>query len=337
MGSVGHKTMADEGEPPLYTVFVPQKGVFARSRGARALLLLAMFLGAGLVLSGCGDDDTATTPAPAPPPPPPAPEPEPEPMAPATPAGLHVDETTASSITWHWSASEGAIGYVVQQNMDGEWDETDTVMFDGVPFTTETHYTATDLEPETMVYVRVAAAAGTPAMPLVSDFSEAVSGTSAMPPPVPTPFMVEFSVPDEAKVPYPMIPDDDDDEATAMAMVNPQMMVTVNMPAIVSSTFVEGAAPIGLIPGANVPFLYVDWDAIAEHGGQHGRHLRGPARRDRGQPGPAAHRGRGAHHLRPVRVHGGPGRADALDRQLEGVHGLGSRACRSRSARWTTT
>ena len=182
-------------------------------------------------------------------------------MAPATPAGLHVDETTASSITWHWSASEGAIGYVVQQNMDGEWDETDTVMFDGVPFTTETHYTATDLEPETMVYVRVAAAAGTPAMPLVSDFSEAVSGTSAMPPPVPTPFMVEFSVPDEAKVPYPMIPDDDDDEATAMAMVNPQMMVTVNMPAIVSSTFVEGAAPIGLIPGPNVPFLYVDWDA----------------------------------------------------------------------------
>ena len=99
-------------------------------------------------------------------------------------------------------------------------------------------------------------------MPLVSDFSEAVSGTSAMPPPVPTPFMVEFSVPDEANVPFPMIPDMDDDEETAMAMVNPQMMVTVNMPAIVSATFVEAAAPIGLIPGPNVPFLYVDWDAM---------------------------------------------------------------------------
>ena len=98
------------------------------------ILLLAMFLSAGLVLTGCGDDDTATTPAPAPPPPPPAPEPEPEPMAPATPTGLHVDETTESSITWHWTASEGAIGYVVQANMDGEWDDTDTVTFDGVPF-----------------------------------------------------------------------------------------------------------------------------------------------------------------------------------------------------------
>ena len=183
-------------------------------------------------------------------------------MAPATPTGLHVDETTANSITWHWNAVEGAVGYVVQASMDEMFDDTDTVLFDGLPFTTEDHYTATDLEPETTVYLRVAAAAGTPAMPLVSEFSEAVSGMSAMPPPVPTPFMVHFSVPDDAKVPYPMIPDDDDDEATAMAMVNPQMMVTVNMPAIVSSTFVEHAAPIGLIPGPNAPFLYVDWDAM---------------------------------------------------------------------------
>ncbi len=221
-----------------------------------------MFLGAGLVLTGCGDDDTATTPAPAPPPPP-APAPAPEPTAPATPTGLHVDETTASSITWHWNAVEGALGYVVQANMDGEWDETDTVLFDGVPFTTETHYTATDLEPETMVYLRVAAAAGTPDMPLVSEFSEGVSGTSAMPPPVPTPFTVMFSVPDEAKVPFPMIPDLDDDEETATARVNPQMMVTVNMPAIVLPVdFVEAAAPIGLIPGPNVPFLYVDWTTM---------------------------------------------------------------------------
>ena len=163
-----------------------------------------MFLSAGLVLTGCGDDDTATTPAPAPPPPPPAPEPEPEPTGPATPTGLHVDETTESSITWHWNAVEGALGYVVQANMDGEWDETDTVLFDGVPFTTETHYTATDLEPETKVYLRVAAAAGTPDMPLVSEFSEGVSGTSAMPPPVPTPFTVEFMIPDGK---YPMEPD----------------------------------------------------------------------------------------------------------------------------------
>ena len=97
------------------------------------LLLLTVTLGAGLVLSGCGDDDTATTPAPAPPPPPPpAPEPEPEPEppapeAPATPTGLHVDETTETSITWHWNAVEGALGYMVQVSLDEMFDDTDQV------------------------------------------------------------------------------------------------------------------------------------------------------------------------------------------------------------------
>ena len=71
-----------------------------------------------------------------------------------------------------------------------------------------------------------------------------------------------FSVPEDAKSDYPMIADDDDDEATAMAMVNSEMMVSVNMPAIVSPTFVAGASPIGLIPGDNSPFTYVSWNAM---------------------------------------------------------------------------
>ena len=116
-----------------------------------------------------------TTPAP-PPAPPPAPEPEPAPEPPATPTGLMVSASTTSSITWTWNAVEGAIGYVVQANMDEMWDETDTVMFNGVPFTTMTTYTASDLAAGTTVYVRVAAAAGTPAAPLVSDFSTHVTG-----------------------------------------------------------------------------------------------------------------------------------------------------------------
>ena len=52
-------------------------------------------------------------------------------MAPATPTGLMVSETTETSITWTWNASEGATGYVVQANMDEMWDATDTVLFDG--------------------------------------------------------------------------------------------------------------------------------------------------------------------------------------------------------------
>ena len=147
-----------------------------------------MFLGAGLVLSGCGDDDTATTPAPAPPPPPPpAPEPEPEPeppQAPATPTGLHVDATTETSITWHWSAVEGAIGYAVQVSMDEMFDDTDPI----AP-TAETHYTVSDLAPETSVYLRVAAAAGTLEAPVLSAWTTHVTGMSAMPPPPPPPPM----------------------------------------------------------------------------------------------------------------------------------------------------
>ena len=188
-----------------------------------------MTLGAGLVLTGCGDDDTATTPAPAPPPPPPpAPEPEPEPMAPATPTGLHVDETTENSITWHWTASEGAVGYVVQASMDEMFDDTDTVTFDGVPFTTATEYTATDLEPETTVHLRVAPLPGprrAAAERLLGRRERHVGEASAASPGADS---VHGGVhdPDGAKESmYPMIPDDMTDKEKAMASVNREMTV----------------------------------------------------------------------------------------------------------------
>ena len=144
-----------------------------------------MFVGAGLVLSGCGDDDTATTPAPAPPPPPPppAPEPEPEPPAPeapATPTGLMVSATTETSITWTWDAVEGAIGYAVQVSADEMFDATDTIHPSA-----EATFTASPLPPETSVFVRVAAAGGTLEAPLLSAWTTHVTGMSAMPPPPP--------------------------------------------------------------------------------------------------------------------------------------------------------
>ena len=84
---------------------------------------------------------------------------------------------------------EGATGYAVQSNMDEMWDDTDTVSFNGVPFTTETTYTAGELDPATTVYVRVAAVAGTVEAPLVSNFSTHVTGmttdTASAAPPAP--------------------------------------------------------------------------------------------------------------------------------------------------------
>ena len=158
-------------------------GKFASGRGWALLLIL--FLGAGLVVAACGDEDVPapTTPAPPPPAPTPAPEPEPEPEpeAPAVPVGLMVSATTESSITWTWNAVEGATGYVVQSSTDEMFDDMvlgnpETVLFNGVPFTSMTSYTATDLDAETSLYVRVAAAAGTAAAPLVSAFSTHVTG-----------------------------------------------------------------------------------------------------------------------------------------------------------------
>ena len=225
-----------------------------------------MFLGAGLVLSGCGDDDTATTPAPAPPPPPapePEPEPEPAPMAPPAPTGLHVDETTETSITWQWDAVEGAIGYAAQVSMDEMFDATDTI----TP-TAETSFTVSDLEPETSVYLRVAAAGGTLETPILSDWSTHVTGMSAMPPPPPPPpasdpVSVTFSLSEDADSPHFMVADDDDDEATAMASVNTEIMVESNSTAVITPMFVDGATGVSVDAMAgNTPFSYVSWSLM---------------------------------------------------------------------------
>ena len=230
-----------------------------------------MFLGAGLVLSGCGDDDTATTPAPAPPPPPPpAPEPEPEPEpeppapeAPATPTGLHVDETTETTIEYHWNAVEGAIGYAVQISMDEMFDADDQI----VP-TVETHIEVGPLPPMTSVYVRVAAAAGTLEAPILSDWSTHVTGMTAMPPPPPPPpaapdVMVMFSLSEDADSPHFLVADDDDDEATAMASVNTEIMVESNSTAVITPMFVDGATGVSVDAMAgNMPFTYVSWSLM---------------------------------------------------------------------------
>ena len=255
------------------------------------LLLLTVTLGAGLVLTGCGDDDTATTPAPAPPPPPPAPEPEPEPEpeppapeAPATPTGLHVDEVTETSITWHWNAVEGALGYAVQVSLDEMFDDMDEV-----GLTVETSFTATPVPPETNVYLRVRAGAGTPEALAaavatgdlsglaLSDWSTHVTGRTDMivvpPPPPPAAVMVTFMPPDpndesldlmcDRNPGSPMCPDASRNMATATAMVNPDMMVMSNATAvIVPMNFAEGANPVKVHEGENMPFTYVNWEAL---------------------------------------------------------------------------
>ena len=179
-------------------------------------------------------------------------------MAPATPTGLHVDETTETSIEWHWNAVEGALAYAVQISMDEMFDDTDAI-----DHTTENHYTVSDLEPDTSVYLRVAAAAGTLEAPLLSAWSTHVTGMSNQPPPVvmpsPDPVSVMFMIPDGE---FPMVPDKEDDEDTAMATVNGDMVVTSNTSAIITPMFVDDANGVSLASGDNMPFAHVDWGLL---------------------------------------------------------------------------
>ncbi|MCY4670129.1 MAG: hypothetical protein OXC29_19355, partial [Rhodococcus sp.] len=195
-------------------------------------------------------------------------------MAPATPTGLMVSETSQTSITWTWEASEGALGYAVQVSHDETFDDTDQIAL-----TTETSFTAPDIAPRTSLYLRVAAGTGTPealaAAVTMGDLSGLalsawtthVTGMSAMPPPpppppAPEPVSVTFTPP-EGK--FPMVPDDDHIEATAMAQVNTKMTVMSNTTAVVvPMNFMMDAtpSPLKLHEGENMPFQYVDWKAL---------------------------------------------------------------------------
>ena len=85
-------------------------------------------------------------------------------VAPATPTGFMVSEATESSITWRWDAVAGAQGYVVQVSPDEAFED----MFEGADayfVTTETSYMTSGQQPETTLYVRVAAGVLTAAAP----------------------------------------------------------------------------------------------------------------------------------------------------------------------------
>ena len=82
--------------------------------------------------------------------------------------------TTPDSITWTWNAVEGAIGYVVQVSTDETFDDTDPSFQ-----TAETTFTVSPLPPGTRVHVRVAAAGGPPAAPVLSGWTPHVTGILA--------------------------------------------------------------------------------------------------------------------------------------------------------------
>ena len=168
------------------------KSFIGNSSPARGwALLLALLLGAGMMISACGEEEVPapTTPAPPPAPPPaPAPEPTPEPTGPATPAGLRAS-AGAGYIEWTWDAVEGAFGYQGQFSTDNTFTDADTTYLIIAPQTSHRVHN------EASGYFRVRSGAGTSQADLqFSDWSDAVSGTANVAP-TPTPTTTPLSVP----------------------------------------------------------------------------------------------------------------------------------------------
>ena len=159
-------------------------GNFSSVRGWA--LLLALLLGAGMMISACGDEEVPapTTPTPPPAPPPaPEPEPEPEPTGPATPENLRVAAMTSNSITWTWDAVEGVLGYQGQFSIDATFTAPpeDPFFLIVAPLTS---HTVSNLSGNMTGHFRVRSGTGTSLTDLsYSEWTEGVSGSTAAPPP----------------------------------------------------------------------------------------------------------------------------------------------------------
>ena len=169
-----------------------------------------------------------------------------------------VSSTGPDHIEWAWAAVPDAQGYQVQV-ADSEDGLAEARM---LPTPNTTHRVTAD--PETTMYIRVRAAVLQPTL-TAGAWSDAVEGMSAA---APTFLTVSMTPPeagaDSACRGQAFCPYEGTDAATAMASVNPGMMVTSSHPAEVSAMFVPGASAITLREGDNTPFSNVIWAALQQ-------------------------------------------------------------------------
>ena len=174
-----------------------------------------------------------------------------------------VVSTGPDHIEWSWDPIEGALTYQVQtaDSMDGFMDTMDPAMIAMQLQTATTH--RAEVEPETTMYIRVRAGAGTATAPISGEWSAPVMGTSDV---EPIPFMVSMAPPeagaDKACMGQAFCPDGNSDPKKAMASVNQMMMVTASHATQVTPMFVEGAPAVTASAGGDTPFMHSDFMAM---------------------------------------------------------------------------
>ena len=124
---------------------------------------------------GCGGGDGQTPTAPPPPAATPAPSPPPEPVLPDTPQNVRVLSTTQTSIVWTWDPVPEADGYEVEV-----LNQLSAVV--GESEVTEPEATASDLSPETSLFLRARAFVGEGNARLRSEWTLPVQGMTDPPP-----------------------------------------------------------------------------------------------------------------------------------------------------------
>ena len=248
---VSHDEMFDDTDmthPTTETTFTasdlePETSVFVRVRAAAGTVEAPLVSAWTTHVTGMSA---------MPPPPPPAP------MAAPTPTGL-MSESGDHSITWSWEAVDGADGYAVQVSMDEMFDDMDETHY--IP---ETSHMVEDLGYSETRFARVASTSGEGDDMLMSMWTTHVTGMSNAAPPLPPP-SVSFSLPDGQS--HFMVADDDDDEETAMAWLNPKTMVDSDSTAIITPMWMEGASGVSVDAASdNMPFTHVgaadNWELL---------------------------------------------------------------------------
>ena len=181
----------------------------------------------------------------------------------AAPLTLAVPVPTMSDsgpdfIEWSWEPVADAAAYEVQVAATADGLAAATAE----RIETTTHRVAAD--PETEMFLRVRAVAGTEASPAASDWSRPVAGRSEV---ARSPFVVSMTPPGARVDPecsgQAFCPDSETDPKKAMASPNSRMEVSSSHPVRVTPQFVEGASGLSLPAGAEqTPFGRVTWTAL---------------------------------------------------------------------------